>query len=83
LLETLRNQSKTQLNNNDSMEKRVEIGLVDEDFWIIFNDLTKDMLFGTIEMTIIAGTIDTVKINQNYKIKERIDKDGKKIVEFK
>jgi len=65
------------------MEKRVEIGLVDEDFWIIFNDLTKDMLFGTIEMTIIAGTIDTVKINQNYKIKERIDKDGKKIVEFK
>jgi len=49
----------------------------------MFNDITKDMMFGTIEMTIIAGAIDTIKVNKNYKIFEVVDKDGKKIVELK
>jgi hypothetical protein len=71
------------LQNNKLSEQRVEIGYVDEDFWIVFNDITKGILFGTIEMTIIAGVIDTIKINQNYKIKERVDKDGRKIVELR
>jgi hypothetical protein len=82
LLEKSQTQPKT-LQNNKLSEQRVEIGYVDEDFWIVFNDITKGILFGTIEMTIIAGVIDTIKINQNYKIKERVDKDGRKIVELR
>jgi len=49
----------------------------------MFNDITKDVLFGTVEMTIIAGTIDTIKVNRNYKILQKVDKDGRKIVELK
>lgn len=82
MLEKSQTQPKT-LQNNKLSEQRVEIGYVDEDFWIVFNDITKGILFGTIEMTIIAGVIDTIKINQNYKIKERVDKDGRKIVELR
>lgn len=82
MLEKSQTQPKT-LQNNKLSEQRVEVGYVDEDFWIVFNDITKGILFGTIEMTIIAGVIDTIKINQNYKIKERVDKDGRKIVELR
>lgn len=81
--EKYQKQSKRKLLNNEPSKQRVEVGFTEEDFWIMFNDITKDMMFGTVEMTIIAGAIDTIKVNKNYKIFEVVDKDGKKIVELK
>jgi hypothetical protein len=81
--ETLNIQPKTNQLIKETVTQRVEVGSADEEFWIMFNDVTKDVLFGTVEMTIIAGTIDTIKVNRNYKILQKVDKDGRKIVELK
>ena len=81
--ETLNIQPKTNQLIKETVTQRVEVGSADEEFWIMFNDITKDVLFGTVEMTIIAGTIDTIKVNRNYKILQKVDKDGRKIVELK
>jgi len=82
-LEKSQKLQKKKYSNSEQTKQRVEVGFTEEDFWIMFNDITKDMMFGTIEMTIIAGAIDTIKVNKNYKIFEVVDKDGKKIVELK
>lgn len=64
-------------------KQRVETGFTEEDFWIMFNDITRNVEFGKVEITIIAGTIDSIKVTSNYKVEQKIDIKGRKIVELK
>lgn len=88
LLETSQRQQKKTASSSDYIAKdttvkKVEAGYTEEDFWLVFNELTKDLAFGTIEMTVIAGAIDTIKVNRNFKITEVVDENGRKVVQLR
>jgi hypothetical protein len=57
--------------------------MAEEDFLIMFNELLKDVEFGTVEMTIIAGVIDTIKVHRNFKITQLVDTKGRKSIQLK
>ena len=64
-------------------KERVDVAPTPDCFWEWLSQLISKVEFGRVELTIVAGCIDSVHVQETYKPKLTVDTDGNNTIEWK